>query len=473
MIWLSLRLKLTLLYTGVLCLALALLATVLILTAARILHREVNESIAATAASVVKSTIIKQSPFSLQEIVLPDINVFAAPDTYLQVVDNRGRVISRSKNLGQQYLPLSEYTLESAMHNQKFYETVRSGEQEIRVYNVPLAVEGHVLGILQVGRTMATVNLLLDRIRIIVFTGGAAIVIVAGLLGWFLARAALNPVEKISRTALSIRDGGDLSKRIHYTGPQDELGRMVNTLNDMFGRLEVMYNRLHDSYDLQRRFVADASHELRTPLTTIRGNTEFILQTPNLDAKTTREAMEDIAGEARRLTRLLDHMLALARADAGFELEKKTVRVEELWADIARQARFWAGGRKLELSGRYPPGKLVEASTDYLSQLVFILLDNAFKYSPPGTAVELAMREEPQGRLELTVADRGTGITPGDEELIFNRFYRGQEARAKEGSGLGLSIARWITEQHRGNIRAANRPGGGSIFTVLLPLLEQ
>lgn len=470
MIRLSLRLKLTLLYTGVLLLALALLASVLIFTATRILHREVDESISATAASVVKSTVI----FSLQEIVLPDINVFAAPDTYLQVVDTRGRVVSHSKNLGQQDLPLSEYTLESAMHNQIFYETVRSGEQDIRVYNVPLAVDGgRLLGILRVGRTMATVNMLLDRMRIIVFAGGAAIVIVAGLLGWFLARAALNPVEKISRTALSIRDGGDLSKRIDYYGPQDELGRMVNTLNDMFGRLEIMYNRLQESYDLQRRFVSDASHELRTPLTTIRGNTEFILQTPDLDAKTTREAMEDIAGEARRLTRLLDHMLALARADAGFEMEKKAFPVEELWEDIARQARFWAGCRKLELSDRYPAGKLVEASTDYLSQLIFILLDNAFKYSPPDTGVELAMREGPKGRLEITVADRGPGIAPGDEKLVFDRFYRGKEARAKEGSGLGLSIARWITEQHRGNIRVDNRPGGGSIFTVLLPFSRQ
>ena len=473
MIKLALRLKLTLLYTGVLLLALALLATVLIFTATRILHREVDESISATAASVVKSTVIKQSPFSLQEIVLPDINVFAAPDTYLQVVDTRGRVVSHSKNLGQQYLPLSEYTLKSAMQNQKFYETVRSGEQDIRVYNVPLAVDGRLLGILQVGRTMATVDLLLDRLRFIVFTGGVAIVIVAGLLGWFLARAALNPVEKISRTALSIRDGGDLSKRIDYLGPQDELGRMVNTLNDMFGRLEVMYNRLQESYELQRRFVYDASHELRTPLTTIRGNTEFILQTPDLDARTTREAMEDIAGEARRLTRLLEHMLALARADAGFELKKKAVPVEQLWDDIARRARFWAVGRKLELSDQYPVGKLVEASPDYLSQLIFILLDNAFKYSPPDTGVELAMREEPQGRFEITVADRGSGIAPGDEELIFDRFYRSREARAKEGSGLGLSIARWITEQHRGNIRAANRPGGGSIFTVLLPFSRQ
>ncbi|MCL2336492.1 MAG: ATP-binding protein [Firmicutes bacterium] len=468
----SLRLKLTMLYTGVLCLALALFALAIIFTAGRILYRDVDAGISSTAASVVRSVAVRQSPFSLQEITLPNINVFATPDTYLQVVDSRGLTISRSDNLGRQYLPLSEDTLQAAGQNKAFYETVRAGTQSIRVYNVPLSVDGRLIGILQVGRTLATVDLLLDKIRLIVFTGGAATVFIAGLLGWFLARAALHPVERISRTALSIREGGDLSKRIDYSGPQDELGRMVNTLNNMFGRLEVMYNRLQESYDLQRRFVSDASHELRTPLTTIRGNTEFLLQLPNLETETAREAMEDIAGEARRLTRLLDHMLALARADAGFEMEKHLVPVDELWPEIARQARFWAGGRVLDLSCQLPAGKQVATNADYLSQLVFILLDNALKYSLPDTGVELAMEENPPGWLALTVADRGPGIAPGDESLIFNRFYRGEEARPREGSGLGLAIARWIAEQHQGNIQAANRPGGGSIFTVRLPLAK-
>jgi signal transduction histidine kinase len=477
-----LRTKLTLLYTGVLGLVLLILTTALLLATSHTLYKEVDESMAARAASLVKSIRVTGNPFALREVVLPDVDVFAAPDTYLQVVDARGRVVSRSNNLGGQYLPLGEYTLKYALQGESFYETVQAGGQQIRVYNVPLVVGGQLVGLLQVGRALSTIHTLLSRLRFFIALVGTVSIMLAALLGWLLARTALRPLDKITGTATAIESGSDLSKRIDYTGPADELGRLVVTLNAMFERLETMYHRLQQSYELQRRFVSDASHELRTPLTTIRGNAELLLKVQNAhtDPALMSEALSDITDEACRLTRLVEDLLVLARADAGFMPEKEPVPLGELLQGVARKARFLAHDQAVVVEEGYPPGAWVAVNSDYFSQLMFILLDNAFKYSPPGSTVELSASVPPpgdiapggQGWVAITVADQGPGIAPGEEQRIFDRFYRSADTRGQEGSGLGLSIARWIIDRHGGSISAANRPVGGSIFTVRLPLYD-
>lgn len=497
-----LRTKLTLLYTGVLGLALLILTSVLLLATSHTLYKEVDESIFAKAASVVKSIRVTGNPFSLREVVLPDVDVFAAPDTYLQIVDTRGQVVSRSGNLGEQYLPLGEYTLQNALQGDGFYETVQAGGQQIRVYNVPLVIDGQLVGLLQVGRALSTVHALLNQLRFFIALVGTASILLAALLGWLLARTALKPLDKITGIAASIESNSDLGRRIQYAGPADELGRLVATLNAMFERLENMYHRLQQSYDLQRRFVSDASHELRTPLTTIRGNAELLLKMQDdADPILVSEALNDIADEARRLTRLVEDLLILARADAGFMPEKEPAGLMELLQGVVRKARFLAGDREFIFEEQYPPGAWVLVNRDHFSQLMFILLDNAFKYSPPGSTVGLTVNvlpQEPvalgsgikcgysdhtrrhreqfaapkiqQGWLEIAVTDQGPGLAPGEENRIFDRFFRGESTRGQEGSGLGLSIARWIVDQHGGHIRATNRPEGGSTFTVLVPL---
>lgn len=462
-----LRTKLTLLYTGVLGLVLLITTTVLFLVTSHTLYKEIDESIADRAASLVKSIRITGS-LSLREVVLPDVDVFAAPDTYLQVVDTRGRVISRSNNLGGQYLPLGEYTLNRALQGEGFYETVLSGGQQIQVYNVPLVFEGHLVGLLQVGRALSTVHTLLNQLRFFIAVVVAIALIFAALLGWLLSRTALRPLDKITTTAASIEIGSDLSRRIEYNGPNDELGRLVDTLNDMLERLETMYYQLQQSYELQRRFVSDASHELRTPLTTIRGNAELLLKMQDGDPALVAEALNDITDEARRLTRLVEDLLVLARADAGFVPEKETVLLAELLQGVVRKARFLADDQEFIFEEQYPAQTRVQVNSDYFSQLMFILLDNAFKYSPPGGIVKLIVTKTGSRWVKIAVADQGPGLTPGDEERIFDRFYRSESTRGQEGSGLGLSIARWIVDRHGGCISAANNPEGGSVFTVLL-----
>jgi len=457
----------------VLCLVLLLLTAVLLFATSHTLAKEVDEGIAAKAASLVKSIRVTGSFSSLREVVLPNVDVFATPDTYLQVVDTRGRVVSRSNNLGEQYLPLGEYTLRLALDKEGFYETVQAGGQKIRVYNVPLVVEGHLVGLLQVGRSLSTVHTLLDRLRFFIALVGTATVILAALLGWWLARTALRPIDRITKTAEAIEISSDLSRRIEYDGPADELGRLVHTLNAMLARLETMYHQLHQSNELQRRFVSDASHELRTPLTTIRGNGELLLKMQDRAPVLSAEALNDIADEARRLTRLVEDLLVLTRADAGFMPEKETVLMTELLQGVVRKACFLAGNREFVFEEHYPPQSQVQVNRDNFSQLMFILLDNAFKHSPPGGTVVLTVLQTSPGWVEIALTDQGPGLTSGDEHRIFDRFYRSESTRGKEGSGLGLSIARWIVEQHGGSISAANRPEGGSVFTVRLPLCSE
>lgn len=467
-----LRVKLTLLYTGVLALVLVILTTALHLAVSHTLYKEVDEGIAARATSVFKSIRIEGGPFSLREVVLPDVDVFSTPDIYLQAVDIHGSVVARSKNLGSQYIPLSEYTLQSALRGEKFYETVIAAGQQIRIYSLPLIVEGRLVGLLQVGRTLTPINELLDRLRFFIIIVGMTALILAAILGWVLARAALRPLERVTQTASSIESGSDLSRRIDYSGPPDELGRLVSTLNAMFERLQKLYNRLEESYELQRRFVADASHELRTPLTSIRGNAELLLKMEGAaDPQLTREALNDITSETRRLTRLVQDLLSLARADAGFELKKETALLNGLFDEVSRKAQFLAGDKYFTFINYCPAKTVVKINRDYFGQLLFILLDNAFKYSPPGTEVSFAAQLNVEGNVEISVADQGPGLVPGEEKRIFDRFYRAESVRGREGSGLGLAIAKWIVDQHNGIIQAANRPNGGSVFTITLPLM--
>jgi two-component system, OmpR family, sensor kinase len=230
-----------------------------------------------------------------------------------------------------------------------------------------------------------------------------------------------------------------------------------------------MLASLEAAYTAQRRFVADASHELRAPLTTIRGNLEFVRRARDLPAQTRDEALVDALAESERMTRLVDDLLALARADAGQALDMRPVALHELLADLRQEVAARAGERELCLE------RLDEAwvwgDPDRLKQVALILVDNALRYTPAGGTVTLSLVAG-DGRATLRVADTGIGIDPEDRPHIFDRFYRADKARARDeaGAGLGLAIAAAIVDQHEGSIEVESAPGAGSIFAVHLRL---
>ena len=220
----------------------------------------------------------------------------------------------------------------------------------------------------------------------------------------------------------------------------------------------------------QRRFVADASHELRTPLTSIRGNVAFLRRDQGTISPQERaEALDDIAAEVERMARLVNDLLALARADAGQQLVRRPAALHEVVRDVFRGMQRTHPQHDLRLEQLDTAEVLGDA--DYLTQLLLILLDNATKYTRPGDRIMLSLARQ-NGTALVSVADTGPGITPEDLPHIFERFYRASTARATGGSGLGLAIAQWIVAEHGGQITVESAPGAGSRFTVSLPLSD-
>jgi two-component system OmpR family sensor kinase len=467
----SARLRLTILYSGILAATLFMFGVFLYFYMAHTMVTEVDQSIAKKARDVVRSIrVVGGFPLPLQRVVLPDVDVFATPNIFLQAADDKGEVVARSNNLGAQMLPLREGTLKRAAGQQPFFETTGSGMSRLRIYIVPLVWQDQVLGLLQVGQSLVPVETALVRLRLVLLVSSFLTVFLAAALGWVLAKTVLRPIERVADTVEAIQEARDLERRVPYQGPRDEIGRLVSAINEMLSRLGTAYRRLAEAHATQRRFVADASHELRTPLTTIRGNVELLKKMGDDEPEVRAEALDDIASEAERLSRLVTDLLTLARADAGAVIDKEPVSLAALLDEVSRQARLLAGNHRLEVEG-FPE----EENTDVcgngtlLKQVLLILIENAFKYTPEGGLVTLraARREQEVG---IAVSDTGIGIAEADLPHIFERFYRADRARVGTGTGLGLSIAREIMESHGGRIELSSAPGEGSTFTVWLPV---
>jgi signal transduction histidine kinase len=284
--------------------------------------------------------------------------------------------------------------------------------------------------------------------------------LIAALIGsWLVAGRALRPLKDVAGAADVIGRTRDFGRRLPGRRSRDEVALLSQSFNRMLDQLQ-------NAFDSQRRFVADASHELRTPLTTIQGNAGLLARGPAVSDEVLRAAAADIAAETSRMTRLVDRMLTLARADAGMSLELGRVELGAVVTEVCRQARTVHSDRELDCAAVDAP---VAGDDDAVRQLMWILLDNALRHSSSRVTVTLALEGD---WARLAVADDGPGIAPQDRERVFERFYQADPARAGQGTGLGLSIARWIVEQHRGRILAGESASGGAAMYVDLPLRE-
>lgn len=416
--------------------------------------------------------VVESFPFSWKQIVFPpDVNVFSSPGVYVQIINEKGQVVRKSRNLGDQSLPLGEQTWEKIQNGKSALETLQvrtEGRQElqkVRVYSVPLFVDQTFLGLLQVGSSLASIENALRVFRMIMLAGAFLTVILAGTFGWFMAGKSLQPIHRLVAQMSRIQAGDDLQNRIPNRGPKDEVYLLTSTINSMLGRLEDAYSRLTTMYQGQKQFVADASHELRTPLTSIRGNVDLLKRWQTEEG--TEDIVKDISEELERMSRLISDLLVLARADAGYRMEMQRVNVEELIQDTMKAAAFIPQSVPLRKPDLTPVrGLHIRGNPDYLKQLFLILLENALKYTQEGEVALHVEKDRSAEQVEIRVQDTGIGMSEEETGKVFERFYRSDSARSRTGTGLGLSMAQWIVEQHHGSIQVRSKRDEGSVFLV-------
>ena len=460
------RTRLTLWFLLILALVLAAFGYAIYEITRESLLAEVNRDVQQRASEL--AAVTRPAPGRLR-LHIPPLDVFKAPDTYVQIVSSSGHVLARSANLGQRTLPVRPG---------RIGETRLAGVPLV-VCAKPVRVGSHVLGYAVVARTPRTIYQAVGRLRSILFDGVPVALLLAAGAAWLLTRRALRPLERLSGTAAAIAAAQDHTQRVCLEGPSDEIRRLAQTINGMLHALEEAYQQQQEAYrqvqevnDLQRQFLADISHELRTPLTIMLSSLDLVAKVGATDPEFQAHALADMRVEAERMARMVTQLLILARSDAGATVAHMPLLVVDLLTDACRQARPAGCAATLVCRGLdLLNGAVVRGNPDYLKQLFLILLDNAFKYTPSDGRVEVTATLQPE-TVAVTVADTGIGIAATDVPRIFERFYRAENARTQAGMGLGLAIARRIAQQHDGTIAVESAPGQGSRFTVTLPLMN-
>lgn len=460
-----LRVRLTLWYGTALALVLIIFSVALYAMTARNLRDTVDESLEDTAMTAVRSLEERGFlPLINEEELLSQFPELTRIDKFFQIFSPSGTISIRSPNIKQHEVPLSRTALDAAFAGQKIFESAKyPKEPPLRLISVPIVYRGNLLYIVQVGTSMESVGETLQRFLVLLVVAIPIALAVSLAGGWFLAGRALRPVDKITLAAQRIA-AGDLSQRLSMPAAHDEIGRLAATFNNMIGRLDTSFRQI-------RQFTSDASHELRTPLTVMKGETDLVLRRPRL-LDDYKSVLESNLEEIDRMTRIVDELLFLSRADMGeVRVESMPVAMESLVEDIHRQAKLLAQDRNIEvLLGTVMP-VVVQGDDLRLRELLLNLVENAMKYSHPDGKVEIALLND--GReARLSVTDHGIGIAPADHKKIFQRFFRTDVARGhtKKGTGLGLAICSWIAELHKGRVEVKSDLGQGSTFTVVLPL---
>jgi heavy metal sensor kinase len=460
------RVRLTLWY--VLLLAMVLIAfSVALYLALRLSLYEDLDDVLCSSATLVTNTLQVNAQGRLttgpgQPLLWSDPQ---EGEHFWRVLDASGQVIEQIGAYEMELPSIAPDVLARALTGQEVFQTVRMGDAPIRVYTAPVNQgAAGVVGVVQLGLSLNDVSETLATLRWILTLILPVTLVIASVGGLFLASRTLRPVDRITRTARSI-SASDLSQRLNLNLPDDELGRLACTFDAMIARLDEAFRR-------QRRFTADASHELRTPLTIIKGDLSLALARPR-NADYYHGVLTEVDEEVDQMNRLVDRLLALARADAeGIVIHRRTVDLSVLLADLIEQTHPLVEDKGLTLTAQIAPDLTANVDPDAVTQVVLNLLDNAIKYTASGR-VRLSVRcsSAPGGEIQVAVSDSGPGIPTEHLPHLFERFYRVDQARGRElgGAGLGLAIARELARAHGGDVIVHSVPGEGSTFTVHLP----
>ena len=467
----TIKFRLTLWYVVILGIILSSFSFFLFFTLADSLYKGVDNKIKTMAEIVATSA---RSPFGVGPSIV-DLDQMMTErfgvrplGRFIQILDESGRVGGKSTNFTNMQVPISVQTLQAASKGRTTFDTVQvMGKYPLRVITMPIIENGRMAGIVQVGSSLEGVEDALHQLLLILLIAVPTALLFASAGGLFLANKALRPVDDITQIARRIGTG-DLRQRIRIKQVNDELGRLASTFNEMIAKLEGSFRRV-------KRFTADASHELKTPLTILRGEVEVGLKKKRT-LKEYQRILTSNLEEVSRMSRIVDDLLILSRADMGeLTMEREEVDLSSLAQEVWEGLQILAQERGVQLKFMDDGFTKVEGDPLFLRQLILNLTENGLKYTPFGGEVELKVKgDQDEGVVRIFVSDTGVGIAKKDLKRIFDRFFRADKARSREtgGTGLGLSICQWIAKAHEGQIAVESKVGKGSTFAVTLPLKD-
>jgi two-component system, OmpR family, sensor kinase len=480
----SVRARLTIWYSGVLALALILLSAFSFFLYARNLSQRTDNSLMDLSdafATTFNAEVLDQSGLDRVKNAAQQAMIeHRFSGSAFVLTDTAGNVILSSLELpsqGKEKEKEKGKVNPEVFSSQQFHDLAvqgASGRAFDTVHGTLHGFRGFARPLFAMGNTYSLVLLqsrhpqeeMLEDIRN-TFLGAIPIVLLfATAGGYFLARKSLAPVAAMASQAQGM-GAANLRDRLSVANQRDELGQLARSFNQLLDRLE-------ESFERQRRFISDASHELRTPVAILRGETEVTLAKENRSPEEYREALDVMRDESQRLSHIIEDLFTLTRADAGqYPLTLQDFYLDELVTELVRHARSLALAKNISLTSSIEPELPVHGDEALIRRLLLNLLDNSFKYTPPGGCVIVECRKHDK-EISLSVIDSGTGIPKDLHDRVFERFFRVDKARSRAdsdtgGAGLGLSIARWIAEAHHGRLELTRSDASGTTFTAYLP----
>lgn len=444
---LSVKMKVTLWYTGLIMAVLSVIFAAVLYAADDVLLLNLQDDLENEVYGNASSLELRRDG----SLRLDDLD-FLHDGVMLAVYDAGGGLIA---GLTPMQLPQTEFKSE-------LLQTVTNGNQTWYVFDLYMKLAGMPGGVWLRGTTsLSSIYATRDEILLQCALLFPFLILLSGFGGYLLTKKALKPVRQITAAAERIGSGSDLSQRIDLHNADREMMELSQTFDSMFSRLE-------KSFDAERQFTADASHELRTPAAVIIAQAEYALQHAKTDEKD--EALQKILAQAKKMSRLLAQLLMLARADANkiqFEIEK--FDFSELAEIVLEETEQLATDKNITVKSNIEPDVEVEGDQTLLMRLLLNLLDNAVKYTGEGGEVAFTLRKTADSII-CAVRDTGCGIAPEELPKIWRRFYQSDGNRGQSGAGLGLSMVQWIANLHGGTVSVESTPGEGSTFTFTMPL---
>ena len=494
---LSIRARLNLIISGVLCLAMAAVSVAVYSSVVSTLDTEINKDLASRAQEL-SHYIASANSFTdqdLQELaytlggfkitpvpssssgsplglniqnsgqLLQNKNDLATYLSYIQILDPQGNVRKAVPEVRILNQPDNQRLLSQLIIKPGEFGTVvlSPNRERVRIYTEPIFQHGTLVGFVQTARSLQEIQTITGSLIIPFVIGAGLTVFVLAVFSWRVTNKAFAPIENITNTAYRIGVNNDLAERI-WVNPDtnDEVSRLGLAFNKMLDRIE-------NEFYAQRQFIADSSHELRTPLTVIRGNLDLLKRNP--DPKNQAESLRAIERESTRMQRMVQDLLLLAQADSRRAVEFSPLMLDEIVLDVFEQGKLLANARNQTIKLGHFDAVQVIGDADQLKRVFLNLVENATKYTPENGNITISLYAGKRWT-RVVVADTGVGIDQKDQSLIFNRFYRVDKARSRNsgGSGLGLAIVKHIVEAHRGRINLESEQGKGTDFIIWLPL---